>query len=255
LRRVGYYARHNEQKKAKQLQIVSEYSESIINTVREPLIVLDQDLRVVTVSRSFYDFFKVKPEETMGQLIYDLGNRQWDIPKLRELLEDILPKKAAFDNYEVEHNFSTIGRRVMLLNARQIERGWQGTDHPSGYRGHHRAPGDRSRPGKTRKELEVIKQSADEASDLAESVINTVREPLISLDQNLRVVTVSRSFYDFFKVKPEETVDSLSMTWAINSGTFPNCGNCWKPFSPKRQPLITTRLNTILPTLAGASCF
>jgi two-component system CheB/CheR fusion protein len=108
-----------EQKKVKQL---SEYSESIINTVREPLIVLDQNLRVVTVGRSFYDFFKVNPEETVGQLIYDLGNKQWDIPKLRELLEDILPKKVSFDNYEVEHNFSTIGRRIMLLNARQIQR-------------------------------------------------------------------------------------------------------------------------------------
>src|SRR5664280_1298886 len=113
-----------EQKKAKQLLIVSEYSESIINTVREPLIVLDQDLRVVTVSRSFYDFFKVNPEETVGQLIYDLGNKQWDIPKLRELLEDILPKKVSFDNYEVEHNFADIGRRIMLLNARQIKRVW-----------------------------------------------------------------------------------------------------------------------------------
>jgi two-component system CheB/CheR fusion protein len=64
----------------------------------------------------------VKPEETVGQLIYDLGNKQWDIPKLRELLEDILPKKATFDNYEVEHNFADIGRRIMLLNARQIQR-------------------------------------------------------------------------------------------------------------------------------------
>ena len=91
--------------------------------MREPLISLDQDLRVVTASRSFYEVFKVNPKETVGQLIYDLGNKQWDIPKLRELLEDILPKKAAFDNYEVEHNFSTIGRRIMLLNARQIERG------------------------------------------------------------------------------------------------------------------------------------
>ncbi|MDP2886576.1 MAG: PAS domain S-box protein [Ignavibacteria bacterium] len=99
-----------------------EYAESIINTVREPLIILDQDLRVVTVSRSFYEVFKVKPEETVGQLIYDLGNKQWDIPKLRELLETILPQKATFDNYEVEHDFSTIGRRTLLLNARQIQR-------------------------------------------------------------------------------------------------------------------------------------
>jgi PAS domain S-box-containing protein len=99
-----------------------EYAESIINTVREPLIALDQDLRVVKVSRSFYEFFKVKPEDTVGKLIYDLGNKQWDIPNLRELLETILPEKATFDNYEVEHDFATIGRRTMLLNARQIQR-------------------------------------------------------------------------------------------------------------------------------------
>src|SRR5512140_1967706 len=100
-----------------------EYAESIINTIREPLIALNQDLRVVSVSRSFYEVFKVNPKETVGQLIYDLGNKQWDIPKLRELLETILPEKTTFDNYEVEHDFATIGRRIMLLNARQIERG------------------------------------------------------------------------------------------------------------------------------------
>jgi len=101
---------------------VSEFAENIINTVREPLIALNQDLRVVKVSSSFCDFFKVSPEETVGQLIYDLGNKQWDVPKLRELLETILPEKATFDNYEIEHDFSIIGRRTMLLNARQIIR-------------------------------------------------------------------------------------------------------------------------------------
>ncbi len=196
-----------EQKKVKQL---SEYSESIINTVREPLIVLDQNLRVVTVGRSFYDFFKVNPEETVGQLIYDLGNKQWDIPKLRELLEDILPKKVSFDNYEVEHNFSTIGRRIMLLNARQIQRA-SGKERIILLAIEDITERREIENGleKTRKELEVIKKSADEASEFAESVINTVREPLISLDQDLRVVTVSRSFYDFFKVNPEETVGQL----------------------------------------------
>ena len=116
-------------KNRKELEVIkqsadeaSEFAESIINTVREPLIALDQDLRVVTASRSFYEFFKVRPEETVGQLIYDLGNKQWDIPKLRELLETILPQKATFDNYEVEHDFATIGKRIMLLNARQIQR-------------------------------------------------------------------------------------------------------------------------------------
>jgi len=199
-----------EQKKAKQLLTVSEYSESIINTVREPLIVLDKDLRVVAVSRSFYEFFKVKPEETVGQLIYDLGNKQWDIPKLRELLETILPQKTTFDNYEVEHNFATIGRRIMLLNARQIERG-MGKERIILLAIEDITERKEIEAGleKTRKELEVIKKSADEASEFAESVINTVREPLISLDQDLRVVTVSRSFYEVFKVEPAETVGQL----------------------------------------------
>ena len=98
----------------------SDFAQSVINAVREPLLSLDQDLRVVTVNRSFYDMFKVKPEETIGKLIYDLGNKQWDIPRLRELLEEILPRQASFDDYEVEHVFTGIGHRIMLLNARQI---------------------------------------------------------------------------------------------------------------------------------------
>ncbi|MDR3627067.1 MAG: ATP-binding protein, partial [Ignavibacteriaceae bacterium] len=102
---------------------VSEFAENMINTIREPLIALDKNLRVVKASRSFYDFFKVSSGETIGTLIYDLGNHQWDIPKLKELLETILPQKTTFDNYEVEHDFSAIGKRIMLLNARKIQRG------------------------------------------------------------------------------------------------------------------------------------
>jgi len=102
---------------------IDQIFEDIIETIRAPLIVLDKRLRVVLVSRFFYKVFKVTPEETVGRLIYDIGNKQWDIPKLRELLETILPRKTTFDDYEVEHDFTSIGRRVMLLNARQIERG------------------------------------------------------------------------------------------------------------------------------------
>ncbi len=108
--------------KMKELEIqdVLEYTKSIINTVREPLIILYEDLTVALANRSFYQAFKVKPGETEGQLIYVLGNRQWDIPKLRELLEDILPKTASFDNFEVKHDFPDIGKRIMLLNACRI---------------------------------------------------------------------------------------------------------------------------------------
>jgi len=102
------------------LREAKELAEDIFNTVREPLLVLDADLRVISANRSFYQTFKVAPEETEGQLIYDLGNRQWDIPRLRELLEQILPEDTKFDNFEVEHDFPTIGRRVMLLNARRV---------------------------------------------------------------------------------------------------------------------------------------
>jgi two-component system, OmpR family, phosphate regulon sensor histidine kinase PhoR len=94
--------------------------EDIVETVREPLVVLDSDLRVLSANRSFYNSFKVTPEETIGNLIYDLGNRQWDIPKLRTLFEDILLKNDKFEDYEVEHLFSNIGHKTMLLNARRI---------------------------------------------------------------------------------------------------------------------------------------
>jgi len=100
----------------------SMFTENVIDTIREPLLVLDDELRVIKASHSFYNFFKVNPKNTIGRLIYELGNHQWDIPKLRELLEKILPEKTTFDNYEVEHNFSSIGTRIMLLNARKIKR-------------------------------------------------------------------------------------------------------------------------------------
>ncbi|MFC1699995.1 PAS domain-containing protein [Candidatus Omnitrophota bacterium] len=97
-----------------------KYTKGIINTVRDPVIILYEDLSVALVNRSFYQVFKVKPGETEGQRIYDLGNHQWDIPKLQELLEDILPKTTSFDDFEVEHDFPDIGKRIMLLNACRI---------------------------------------------------------------------------------------------------------------------------------------
>jgi PAS domain S-box-containing protein len=113
----------NEGKRGERdIRAALKYAESIIATVHAPLLILDSDLRINSASRSFYQTFKVAPEETIGQFVYDLGNGQWDIPKLRELLEDILPKNTSFDNFEVEHDFFSIGRRIMLLNARRVYR-------------------------------------------------------------------------------------------------------------------------------------
>jgi len=112
-----------ERKRAEQLiQDARTYAESIVETMREPLLVLDANLRVISANRSFYRTFGVAAEEAKGQFIYELGNRYWDIPKLRELLEEILPKNTSFENFEVEYDLPTIGRRAMLLNARRIYR-------------------------------------------------------------------------------------------------------------------------------------
>jgi two-component system CheB/CheR fusion protein len=97
-----------------------KYSQDIIDNIREPLLVLDDKLRVVSASRAFYQTFKVKPQETAGQLVYELGNRQWDIPRLRQILKEVLEKESVFEGYQVEHDFPGIGHRVMLLNARRI---------------------------------------------------------------------------------------------------------------------------------------
>jgi PAS domain S-box-containing protein len=105
-----------------EIQDAREYAENIVETVREPLVVLNSDLKILTANHSFYDTFKVTPEETIGNFIYDLGNRQWDIPKLRVLFEDILPHNSMFNCYEVEHVFPGIGHKTILLNARQIFR-------------------------------------------------------------------------------------------------------------------------------------
>jgi PAS domain S-box-containing protein len=104
------------------IQDAREYAESIVDTVREPLLVLDRDLRVRSASRAFYETFQVTPETTEGRLIYELGNGQWQIPKLRELLDETLNRNTTFQDLEVEHTFPTIGHRVMLLNARRIRR-------------------------------------------------------------------------------------------------------------------------------------
>jgi PAS domain S-box-containing protein len=104
------------------IQNALEYTENILETLREALLVLDSDLKVVTANTCFYRTFKVTPKDTIGNFIYDLGNSQWDIPKLRLLLDKILPTNSVFYDYEVEHDFLNIGKKTILLNARQIFR-------------------------------------------------------------------------------------------------------------------------------------
>jgi two-component system CheB/CheR fusion protein len=103
------------------VQLGRELAEGIVNTVSEPLIVLDSHLQVVSASRAFYQHFQVTPTQTVGRKIYELGNNQWDIPALRELIENILPQKEVMEGFVVEHDFPRLGMRRMVLNARRIK--------------------------------------------------------------------------------------------------------------------------------------
>lgn len=110
---------HRQQQQTKDAQA---YAESIVDTVREPLVVLDGNLRVRSANRAFYQTFQVTPEDTEDRRLYDLGNGQWSIPKLRSLLEEILPQSAVVNDYEVEHDFPSRGLRIMRLNAYKLYR-------------------------------------------------------------------------------------------------------------------------------------
>jgi PAS domain-containing protein len=96
------------------------YIKTVVDVVREPVLILDKEFRVMSANETFYKTFKVEPKDTEDKLIYDLGNGQWDIQALRKLLEDILPKHTFFKGFEVIHEFPVIGRKIMILNARQI---------------------------------------------------------------------------------------------------------------------------------------
>lgn len=96
------------------------YIKTVVDIVREPVLILDKDLHVKAANESFYKTFQVEPKDTEGKIVYELGNGQWNIPSLKKLLEDILPQNTFFKGFEVAHEFPFIGRKIMILNARRI---------------------------------------------------------------------------------------------------------------------------------------
>ena len=119
---IEYCIDVSDRKRAEREVLESKYfAESIIETLHEPLLVLKPDYEVLSANPAFFSHFKVDPSATVGSKIYDLGNRQWNIPALRTLLEDVLPSNNHFDDFEMEHTFEQIGTRTMLVNARRLD--------------------------------------------------------------------------------------------------------------------------------------
>lgn len=96
------------------------YVKTVVNVAEEPVLILDKNFRIMAANEAFYQEFQVKAKDTEGNIFFELGNGQWDIPALHRLLESILPKNSFFKGFGVTHDFPTIGQRVIILNARQI---------------------------------------------------------------------------------------------------------------------------------------
>jgi len=198
-----------------------DFAANTIETVREPLVMLDAQLRIESANRSFYRTFDVSPEATVGKFIYDLSNRQWNIPRLRALLEEILPRQKTMENFEVEQDFEHIGHRTMLLNARRIEDLTWKT---------HRillAIEDITE----RKQLQQRVQSAH----LAEVVLATAREPLLILNADLRVHTANEAFYKVFRESAAESVGRLISELGNGQWRIPKLGELLEGVLPRNS--------------------
>lgn len=169
---------------------MTEIATSIVDTMREPVLVLEHDLTVLHANRSFYRCFHTSEEETVGRQLGDLGNGQWNIPALRRLLGEILNENDIVEDYRVEHEFEAIGKRVMLLNARRLQQS------PVRKR-IFLAISDVT--DRERMENELVA-----SNEFSEKLIDSVREGLLVLTPDLRVEGANQTFYDLFQVSREE---------------------------------------------------
>jgi two-component system sensor kinase FixL len=178
---------------------LSDYAESIVETVRTPLLVLDERLRVRIANRAFYQTFRVMKEETQGAFLFDLGDGQWNVPALRRLLEEILLRETQFEDFEVDHAFPGVGRRVMRLNARSLYSG------DARLRTILLAVEDVTERVRT---AEALRNSEERFKSVALATNDAIRD----WDLNTGVVWWNESFYKTFGYRPGE-VEPEIQSW------------------------------------------
>ncbi|MDQ6656255.1 MAG: ATP-binding protein, partial [Verrucomicrobiota bacterium] len=214
---------------------IETYAQDIVDTVREPLLMLDTTLRVRSANRAFYQTFQVSPVETENRLIYELGNGQWDIPALRTLLEDVIPTSSVFNDFELEHTFPSIGRRVMLLNGRKLRAGSHAELLVL-------AMEDVTERRRSEADLKAIET-------YAQNIVDTVREPLLILDGTLRVRSGNRAFYQTFQVSLEETENRLIYELGNGQWDIPALRTLLEDIVPKSSVFNDFELEHDFPTL------
>jgi PAS domain-containing protein len=181
-----------------------ELTSAIVETIVEPLLVLNGGLRVIFANPAFYRHFKVEPKETLDRMIYSLGNGQWNIAALRSLLGEVLRENSKICGFRVEHEFQSIGKRIMLLNANRMRRDGEGDTILL-------AIDDITDGERLRFELEGER-------DFAEKLIDSIRESILVLGWDLRVRYANLSFYDNFLVSKEQTEGRF--VWDLGNGQW-----------------------------------
>ncbi len=208
----------------------------IVETVPSALIVLDRNLNITSANRAFYQTFRTNAKETEGCLIYDLGNRQWDIPALRTLLESVIPHRASVEGFEVEHDFPTIGQRTMLVNARKIF-----------------SPGDND--GSILLAIEDVSEERAARKEskrnwqLTQSIVDTIRDPLVVLENDLTIVTASKAFLTIFGSTQAETFGRRVSELGQHQWDVPALRHLMDKVLPENKPIENFEIEDDFPGL------
>ena len=208
----------------------------IVETVPSALIVLDKDLNITSANRAFYQTFRTSPSDTEGCLIYDLGNRQWNIPALRTLLESIIPHRASVEGFEVEHDFPIIGQRTMLVNARKI---FNASDNDGSIL---LAIEDVSEERAARKE-------SKRAWQLTQSIVDTIRDPLVVLESDMTEVTASQAFLTMFGITQSEARGRRVSELGQHQWDVPALRHLMDKVLPENKPFENFEIEDVFPVL------